>query len=51
MADQEDQFAKEVLRLYKDCALLHKMALASRQFIRKYYSVEAAWEAVREDFQ
>ncbi len=51
VADQEDQFAKEVLRLYKDCALLHKMALASRQFIRKYYSVEDAWEAVREDFQ
>lgn len=51
VADDETAFAKEVLRLYGDCRQLQIMAQASRDLIRKHYSMDAAWKVFEEDFQ
>lgn len=49
VADGEKAFAKEVLRLYDDYRQLHQMALASRGFIKKYYSTDAVWQTISMD--
>ena len=48
--DQPQAFADEVLRLYNDCKGLEKMAERSQVFIKKYFSMDAVWEGIAEDF-
>lgn len=50
IADDEKEFAKTVLKLYHDNAKLAVMAEQSQILIRKYFSMEAVWERIEEDF-
>ena len=43
-------FAKAVIDIYKDTALLKKMSLDASGFIKKHYSLDSAWSVVEEDF-
>ena len=44
-------FASAVVSLYDDTAALAEMSRGTQDYIRKYFSTEAAWEVVREDFE
>ncbi len=48
--DQPQAFADEVLRLYNDCKSLEQMSERSQVFIKKYFSMDAVWEGIAEDF-
>lgn len=48
--DKPQAFADEVLRLYNDDQSLEKMAGSSQTFIKKYFSMDAVWKGIAEDF-
>lgn len=45
------KFAEATVKLYHDPKKLKKLSDDSEKFIQKYYSEEAAWNIVKEDFQ
>lgn len=49
--DDPDQFANKVVTMYDNHELLTKMAHATQDYIREYYSIDAAWKVIEEDFQ
>ncbi|MCI8513497.1 MAG: glycosyltransferase [Lachnospiraceae bacterium] len=49
--DEAQGFAEQVLTLYHDTAKLERISRESQVFIRKYYSMDAVWDIVKEDFQ
>lgn len=48
--DKAEDFAKAVIDVYKDEKLCRDLSRKGRQCIKDYYSVEAAWDIVKEDF-
>ena len=51
IADKENEFAKAVVDLYNDNSQLEKMGKSSIEFIKENFSIEAAWNVIREDFE
>lgn len=48
--DEPETFANEILRLYADLTRMKEMSRKTQEYIQSYYSVEAAWSVVEEDF-
>ncbi|MEG7531611.1 MAG: glycosyltransferase, partial [Hungatella sp.] len=48
--DQPEDFANAVLNLYQDTERCRKMCHNTQSYIRKQYSVDAAWHVIEEDF-
>ena len=48
--DEPKAFAEEVVSLYQDTKRCRQMCLETQNYIRKYHSIEAAWNVVGEDF-
>lgn len=51
IVDEPSDFAEKVVSLYQDTEALTKMSHRTQQYIREYYSVDAAWSVVGEDFE
>ena len=51
VVDEPERFAEETAALYEDTDGLQKLCRKSQEFIKKYYSLEAAWRGVKEDFR
>ena len=51
VADGAEAFAAAVIRLYGDAGRLLEMSKKTQRYIREHYSVEAAWETIRDDFR
>ncbi|MBQ7795062.1 MAG: glycosyltransferase [Lachnospiraceae bacterium] len=51
IADEPADFAAKVVELYNDPAECKAMCLETQKFIRDYFSVDAAWEVIEEDFR
>ena len=49
--DAPEEFAEETVRLYQDPESLRELSRKTQDYIRKYYSVDAAWSVVKEDFR
>ena len=50
IADEPTDFAANVVELYNDPEACREMAVETQKFIRDYFSVDAAWEVIAEDF-
>ena len=50
ITESAEGFAESVVKLYQDPGTLASMSAACAPFIGKYYSTEAVWEIVKEDF-
>ena len=46
-----EEFAEETVRLYQDPESLCVLRRKTQDYIRKYYSVDAAWSVVKEEFR
>lgn len=51
VADEAEDFAGAVVRLYRDEAACRELSLRTQEHIRKFFSVDAAWQVIAEDFQ
>ncbi len=51
IADEPEEFGREVIRLYEDPHQLKQMAERTQEYIRQNFSMDGAWERIREDFQ
>ena len=51
IADEPENFADEVARLYHDPDACRKLCEETQKYIRDYFSVDAAWKVIEEDFQ
>ncbi|MBQ5599570.1 MAG: glycosyltransferase, partial [Lachnospiraceae bacterium] len=50
IADEPADFAANVVELYNDPDACREMCMETQKFIRDYFSVDAAWEVIEEDF-
>ncbi|MBR5268845.1 MAG: glycosyltransferase, partial [Lachnospiraceae bacterium] len=50
VADEPADFAENVVALYNDPDTCKKMSMETQKFIRDYFSVDAAWNVIEEDF-
>ncbi|WP_333646127.1 glycosyltransferase [Lacrimispora sp.] len=48
--DNREEFAREVVSLYEDTDRCRQMCRAAQDYIRRYHSIDAAWEVIGEDF-
>ena len=48
--DEPKQFAEKVLELYNDDEQLEGMGNKSQQFVKEYFSTDAVWKIIEEDF-
>ena len=48
--DEPEAFARELARLYGQPEECRKMSERTQDYVKKHYSVEAAWSVVGEDF-
>ena len=48
--DSPEQFARAVADLYADPSRCRQMSDKTQEYVRRHYSVDAAWEVIREDF-
>lgn len=48
--DEPEAFANEVLGLYRDLERLKVMSRETQAYVKRHYSVDAAWSVVEEDF-
>ncbi len=48
--DEPEAFADAVVRLYQNADACRRLSRKTRQYIRDYFSVDAAWKAIEEDF-
>ena len=51
IADGPEEFARKAADLYQDPERLAGMAAKTQDYIRSRYSLEAAWNVIREDFE
>lgn len=51
IADDENEFAEKLIDVYKDDNRLQKISSDFKSLIEKYFSREAAWETIKEDFE
>ncbi len=49
--DQPQDFAEAVVSLYRQPALCQEISRKTQKYIRTHYSMEAAWETIKEDFE
>lgn len=50
IADAPEEFAARTIALYNDPAECQKLSAATQDYIRNYFSVDAAWSVIAEDF-
>ena len=50
VVDGPEAFADEVVKMYQDPAECRRMCEETQKYIREYFSVEAAWKVIEEDF-
>ncbi len=50
IANSTNDFANAVLDLYDDFDLLKDMSIKGTEIIKKYFSKEAAWDSIKDDF-
>lgn len=50
IADEPEVFAEQVVNLYGDPGACASMAVETQKYIRDYFSVDAAWDVIKEDF-
>lgn len=50
IADEPEAFAEQVVKLYGDPGACASMAVETQKYIRDYFSVDAAWDVIKEDF-
>ncbi len=50
IADQAEAFAEAVSGIYQDPEACRALSERSQKHVRQYYSMEAAWDVIREDF-
>ena len=50
VADEPQEFADRVLQMYEDTEGLAGICDKTQEYIRNYFSVDAAWSVIREDF-
>lgn len=48
---QPDEFAETVVELYKDEKRLEDLAEKTQVYIREHFSIDAAWDVIKEDFE
>ena len=51
IADEPEDFAKEVVSLYQDTEACLALSDRTQTYIRDYFSVDAAWSVIAEDFE
>ncbi len=51
IADEPDCFADRVIRLYQDNERCRRMALATQDYMKRYFSMERVWKVMEEDLQ
>ncbi len=51
IADQPEAFAEVAAAIYGDPEACLAMSRRTQDFIRRHYSVEAAWDVIKEDFE
>ena len=49
--DQPDEFAETVVDLYNDEKRLEDLAEKTQVYIREHFSIDAAWDVIKEDFE
>ncbi|MBR1912147.1 MAG: hypothetical protein IJ828_07305 [Treponema sp.] len=49
--DTEEEFANTILNLYEDKNQLEKMSKSSIDFVKENFSMDAAWNVIKEDFE
>lgn len=49
--DKPEEFAREVISLYSDNEGCRRLAESTQSYIRRYFSVDAAWNVIEEDFK
>ena len=49
--DNESDFARAVLDLYEDKEQLNKMGKSATEFVKENFSMDAAWNVIKEDFE
>jgi len=49
-ADEPEAFAEQVVNLYADPEACASMAAETQKYIREYFSVDAAWDVIKDDF-
>ena len=50
IADKAEEFAKRTVELYRDSARLGAMCRRSQEYIREQFSLDGAWNYIKEDF-
>ncbi len=50
IADEPEDFAAKVVEFYNDPAACQELCVETQKFIRDYFSVDAAWGVIEEDF-
>lgn len=50
IADGAEAFADAVVKLYQDAAMCRLLCHRTQEYIKKYFSMDGAWEVVKEDF-
>ena len=45
------RFADTVIKLYEDVNSLNAMSRACGEYIRKYHSIDAVWDIIKDDFE
>ncbi|MDO4269118.1 MAG: DnaB-like helicase C-terminal domain-containing protein [Eubacteriales bacterium] len=50
VADEPEAFAEQVVSLYGDLKACGAMAMETQKYIRDYFSVDAAWDVIKDDF-
>lgn len=48
--DEASDLAQDVVKLYKDDAFCSTIRQAAASYVRQHYSMDAAWEVIKEDF-
>ena len=48
--DTAEEFKRRVLSLYDDYQTLKEISSRSKRIIKEYFSLEAAWKKIEEDF-
>lgn len=51
IADEPEDFAAAVLQLYQDEAVCLELCRRTQRYIREYFSIDAAWAVIEEDFR
>ena len=49
--DKPEDFAGAVVKLYGDEKRLAQLSQKTQEYIKAHFSVDAAWEVIREDFE